>query len=240
MDFGQPKYFVKEKYRRIFDPRKQAGKKEAEASAVDDGTNPNKIKKSNSKEELNEIQAQQNPPEEAGQEQQEQAHATKKQGSEESSFDDDESSEGMRAKKLLKEPKVFYKGFKKAREHGLFSLIYQSFPLLAQAALAERFMNYLLKYRSKIGKIDGLACRLVRLREKQAAEDKEAGMATTYTQLSSTKDNAQRYEALRRQPGLQASMQYLKAYYKEVYDECVLPHSKAGGQSSSKEAGQSL
>lgn len=58
--------------------------------------------------------------------------------------------------------------------------MYQSFPLLAQAALAERFMNYLLKYRSKITKIDGLAQRLVRLKEKQAAEDKEAGMATTY------------------------------------------------------------
>ena len=40
--------------------------------------------------------------------------------------------------RLIKEPKVFYRGYKKAREHGLFSLIYQDYPLIGQKALRER------------------------------------------------------------------------------------------------------
>ena len=59
--------------------------------------------------------------------------------------------------KRLKEPKVFYRGFKKAREHGLFSLAYQCSPEIVKAALAERFFNLIIKYKSKIAKIDGLA-----------------------------------------------------------------------------------
>ena len=44
---------------------------------------------------------------------------------------DQETSESIPKKSQVKEPKVFYQGFKKAREHELFSLIYQNFPLLA-------------------------------------------------------------------------------------------------------------
>ena len=116
----------------------------------------------------------------------------------ESSFDDDESYETDDSELLIKEPKVFYKGFKKAREHSMFSLIYQSFPSLAQKAMSERFFSCLLRYRSKLTKIDGLACRLIRLKERQALEDKEYSMASPYQQQSSAKDNVQRYEALRR------------------------------------------
>ena len=94
------------------------------------------------------------------------ANGNRRRGSEGSSFDDDESSETDSSQLLVKEPKVFYKGFKKAREHGMFSLIYQSFPLLAQKALSERFITCLLRYRSKLTKIDGLAGRLIRLKER--------------------------------------------------------------------------
>ena len=74
----------------------------------------------------------------------------------------------------VKEPKVFYRGYKKAREHGLFSLIYQDYPMMCQRALADRLAGYQLIYRSKLTKIEGLISRLTRLKERQAAEDKEA------------------------------------------------------------------
>lgn len=42
---GSIKYFVKEKYRRIFDPQKQAEMREAEVNTIEDGANLDKIKK---------------------------------------------------------------------------------------------------------------------------------------------------------------------------------------------------
>ena len=142
--------------------------------------------------------------------------------------------------RLIKEPKIFYRGYKKAREHGLFSLIYQDYPLLGQTALRERLMSYLLTYRSKVAKIDGLARRLVRLKEKQAAEEKEATVLRAYLQQPPAKDHAHKYEAMRRQPGYQSSMQYLKSYYKEIYDECNLPNSRVVWQANAKEGSQSM
>ena len=136
--------------------------KEVEPNTGDDASHPKKPKQQNNKE-LNEQPVQQTHLDDAAHEKGGETKVAGQKESEESSFDDEESSE---SELLIKEPKVFYKGFKKAREHSMFSLIYQSFPLLAQKALSERFMSCLLKYRSKITKIDGLACRLVRLKEK--------------------------------------------------------------------------
>jgi hypothetical protein len=150
--------------------------KEREVASVYDVPNPKKSKSQNIKE-LNDQQVQQSHPEDTTHEKGEETKAVGQRDSEESSFDDEESSE---SEILIKEPKVFYKGFKKAHEHNMFSLIYQNFPLLAQKALSERFMSCLLKYRTKITKIDGLACRLMRLKEKQAMEDKENNINSPY------------------------------------------------------------
>lgn len=59
-------------------------------------------------------------------------------------------------------------------------------------------MSYLITYRSKVAKINGLIRRLVRLKEKQAADEKEATVFPAYLQQSSAKENAQKYEAIRR------------------------------------------
>lgn len=105
--------------------------------------------------------------------------------------------------KGIKEPKVFYKGFKKAKEHGLFSLVYQSSPSNSVVvALVERFTENLIRYKSKIAKIDGLAQRLMRRRERQDAEEKEQASMTIFAQQVANKENALRYDALRRQPAL--------------------------------------
>lgn len=69
---------------------------------------------------------------------------------------------------------MFYKGFVKAQEHALFSLGYSRQSSLARLALFEKFEGYLIKYRSKLSKIDGLAARLSRIKARQAAEEKEA------------------------------------------------------------------
>lgn len=44
LSWSQPKYFVKEKYRRIFEPQRQANPREAEVKAADEGVNPKKSK----------------------------------------------------------------------------------------------------------------------------------------------------------------------------------------------------
>ena len=40
---------------------------------------------------------------------------------------------------------------------------------------------------------------------------------------------------MRKQPGYQSSLQYLRQYYKEVYDECQMPNSKIVWQINTQE-----
>lgn len=96
----------------------------------------------------------------------------------------DSSDESQKAKRN-KDPKIFYQGYKKCKEHDLFSLIYQDYPMTAQKALQEKFKDLLTTYKRKVAKIDGLAHRIHRINQRNTADE-------------NSKENARRYEAMRK------------------------------------------
>ena len=65
-----------------------------------------------------------------------------------------------------KEYKFFYKGFVKAQQHTLFSLGYSSMKDLVSRALREKLEMHYLSYKRKLAKIDGLAARLLKIKQK--------------------------------------------------------------------------
>ena len=87
-------------------------------------------------------------------------------------------------------------------------------------------MFYKNLYKKKLIKIEGLSRRLIKLRDRQAQEEQEANMLPPYVSKQQMKDITWSYEALRRQAAYQSQAAYVKQYYRDIYEECLLVGAK--------------